>query len=222
MASADEDAAGYGALRRRMVEEQIAARGVRDLRVLQAMAEVPRHLFVDEAQRGRAYEDWPLPIGHGQTISQPYMVAVMTEYLELRGEERVLEVGTGSGYQAAVLGRLAREVFTLERIGPLAEAATTRLRDLGYANVRVLVGNGARGLPEHAAFDRVLVTAACPILPPALVAQLAEGGIIVAPVGEAWSGQTLRVGRKVGSRLATRDVLGCIFVPLVETEERAA
>ena len=222
MGPADEDAAGYGALRRRMVEEQIAARGVRDPRVLQAMADVRRHLFVDEAQRGRAYEDWPLPIGHGQTISQPYMVAVMTEYLELRGEERVLEVGTGSGYQAAVLGHLAREVFTVERIAPLAEAAAVRLRELGYANIHVLVGNGAQGLPEHAPFDRVLVTAACPILPAALVAQLAEGGIIVAPVGEAWSGQTLRVGWKVAGRLTTRDVLGCIFVPLIGAEDRAA
>jgi protein-L-isoaspartate(D-aspartate) O-methyltransferase len=222
MGPADEDAAGYGALRRRMAEEQIAARGVRDPRVLQAMAEVPRHLFVDEAQRARAYEDWPLPIGHGQTISQPYMVAVMTEYLELCGEERVLEVGTGSGYQAAVLGRLAREVFTVERIGPLAEVAAARLRDLGYANVRVLVRNGARGLPEHAPFDRVLVTAACPILPAVLVAQLAEGGIIVAPVGESWLGQTLVVGRKVGGRLSMREVLGCIFVPLIGAEEQAA
>lgn len=222
MGAAGEGAAEHAELRRRMVEEQIVGRGVRDPRVLRTMAEVPRHLFVDEAQRARAYEDWPLPIGQGQTISQPYMVAVMTEYLELRGEERVLEVGTGSGYQAAVLGRLAREVFTVERIAPLAEAASARLRELGHANVRVLVRNGAWGLPEHAPFDRVMVTAACPVLPPALVAQVAEGGIIVAPVGEAWLGQVLVVGRKMGGRLATRDVLGCIFVPLVGAEEQAA
>ncbi len=212
----------YGGLRRRMVEEQIAARGVADPRVLQVMGEVPRHLFVSEAQRARAYEDCPLPIGHGQTISQPYMVAVMTECLELRGEERVLEVGTGSGYQAAVLGRLAREVFTVERIATLAEEAAARLQDLGYTNVRVLSGNGTLGLPEHAPFDRVLVTAGAPALPPALVIQLAEGGIIVAPVGESWLGQTLVVGRKAGGHLTTRGVLGCIFVPLVGAEGWAA
>lgn len=214
--------AWYGALRRRMVEEQIAARGVRDPRVLHAMGEVRRHLFVDEAQRARAYEDGPLPIGHGQTISQPYMVAVMTECLELGGEKQVLEVGTGSGYQAAVLGRLAREVSSVERIAPLAEQAAARLRDLGYTNVRVVLGNGTLGLPAYAPFDRVLVTAAAPTLPPALVAQLAEGGIIVAPVGESWLGQTLVVGRKVGGRVTTHEVLRCIFVPLVGAEGWAA
>ena len=216
------DEAHYEALRRRMVEEQIRARGVRDPRVLRAMAQVPRHLFVEEELRGMAYEDTALRIGHRQTISQPLMVAVMTECLELRGEERVLEVGTGSGYQAAVLGRLAREVFTVERIAPLAEAAALRLRELGYANVRVSAGNGTLGLPEHTPFDRVLVTAAAPVIPCALVAQLAEGGIIAIPVGHVWPAQTLVVGRKVEGRLETRDVVGCVFVPLVGAEGHAA
>ena len=222
MGGADGGEVAYGELRRRMVEEQIAARGVRDPRVLQVMGEVPRHLFVGEAQRAWAYEDGALPIGHGQTISQPYMVAVMTECLELGGEERVLEVGTGSGYQAAVLGRLAAEVFTVERIAPLAEEAARRLRDLGYANVHVLVGNGTLGLPEHAPFDRVLVTAGAPTVPKALVAQLAEGGILVIPVGDLWVGQTLVVGRRVRGRLLRREVLGCVFVPLVGAEGWAA
>jgi protein-L-isoaspartate(D-aspartate) O-methyltransferase len=150
------------------------------------------------------------------------MVALMTECLELSGEERVLEVGTGSGYQAAVLGRLAREVFTVERIAPLAEEAARRLRDLGYVNVRVSTANGTLGLPEQAPFDRVLVTAAAPAIPRALVAQLAEGGILVIPLGGLWPVQTLVVGRKVEGRLVTRDVVGCVFVPLVGAEGHAA
>jgi protein-L-isoaspartate(D-aspartate) O-methyltransferase len=222
MGSEDLGEAAYDGLRRRMVEEQIRARGVCDARVLQAMREVPRHRFVPEAQRAWAYEDRPLPIGHGQTISQPYMVAVMTECLDLRGDERVLEVGTGSGYQAAILGRLARDVFTLERIAPLAESAARCLADLAYANVRVATGDGTLGLPAEAPFDRVLVTAAAPTLPSALSTQLDEGGIIVAPVGDSWLGQTLVVGRKSAGRLTTRPVLGCIFVPLVGAEGWAA
>ncbi len=208
----------YRAQRRHMVDDQLRARGVRDRRVLQAMEAVPRHLFVGEALRDNAYQDCPLPIGHGQTISQPYMVAVMTECLELRGDERVLEVGTGSGYQAAVLGRLAREVFTVERIAPLAEGAARCLCDLGYANVYVRFANGTLGLPDEAPFDRVVVTAAGPAIPRALVAQMAEGGIIVAPIGEAHFAQTLMVGRKAAGRLTAREVLDCIFVPLVGAE----
>jgi protein-L-isoaspartate(D-aspartate) O-methyltransferase len=222
MTAADAGEDVYAQRRRWMVEEQIRARGLRDPQVLRAMEEVPRHLFVAERQRNMAYQDMPLSIGYGQTISQPYMVAIMTECLELRGGERVLEVGTGSGYQAAVLGRLAREVFTVERIAPLAEGAARRLRDLGYTNVRVHTANGTLGLPEYAPFDRVLVTAAAPALPRPLVAQLVEGGIIVAPVGDLWLAQTLVVGRKMGDRLVTRDLGGCVFVPLVGSEGYAA
>ena len=204
----------YAAERRAMVEEQLRERGVRSPRVLEAMRKVPRHLFVPEDCVAGAYTDQPLPIGEGQTISQPYMVAVMTEALELTGTERVLEVGTGSGYQAAVLSLLAGEVYTVESHASLAVAARRRLARLGYANVHVHSGDGTLGLPELAPFDAIVVTAAAPKLPPPLVEQLAEGGRLVIPVGQADQQELLQV-RKTGDKTTSRVLHYCRFVPLV-------
>lgn len=169
--------------RERMVREQIAGRGVRDPRVLAALSRVPRHELVPEDVRAQAYEDRPLPIGHGQTISQPYVVAYMTEQLRLSGDERVLEVGTGSGYQAAVLAELAREVFSIEIVEPLGERARADLARLGYRNVKIKIGDGYRGWPEHSPFDAIIVTAAPGHVPQPLIDQLALGGRLVLPVG---------------------------------------
>src|SRR5512139_2119606 len=171
----------YESLRRVMVESQLVARGIRDAAVLKAMRKVPRHLFVPEPVRDDAYEDMALPIGEGQTISQPYMVAIMTELLKLAGTEKVLEIGTGSGYQAAILAELAREVYTVERIGALAERARACLTGLRYDNVHVVVSDGTVGLEKEPPFDRIVITAAAPRIPDPLIGQLAEGGIIVAP-----------------------------------------
>jgi protein-L-isoaspartate(D-aspartate) O-methyltransferase len=201
--------------RKEMVERQLRGRRIRSERVLQAMLRVPRHEFVAEELCTRAYDDAPLPIGEGQTISQPYMVASMSEALELTGSERVLEVGTGSGYQAAVLGHLAREVYTIESRMGLALAARERLARLGgYDNVHVHAGDGTLGLPELAPFDAILVAAGAPEIPPPLVAQLAEGGRIVVPVGGANEQQLVR-GRKVGGELRSVALYYCRFVPLV-------
>jgi protein-L-isoaspartate(D-aspartate) O-methyltransferase len=201
--------------REEMVERQLRGRRIRSERVLEAMLLVPRHEFVAEEFCARAYDDAPLPIGEGQTISQPYMVASMSEALELAGSERVLEVGTGSGYQAAVLGRLAREVYTIESRAGLALAARERLARLGgYENVHVHAGDGTLGLPELAPFDAILVAAAAPEIPPPLVAQLADGGRIVVPVGGA-NEQQLVSGRMVGGELRSVALYCCRFVPLV-------
>jgi len=201
--------------REQMVGRQLRGRKIRSERVLQAMLRVPRHEFVAEEFCARAYDDAPLPIGEGQTISQPYMVASMSEALELTGSERVLEVGTGSGYQAAVLGRLAREVFTIESRAGLALAARERLARLGgYDNVHVHAGDGTLGLPELAPFDAILVAAAAPEILPPLVAQLAEGGRIVVPVGGS-NQQQLMCGRKIGGELQSTALYHCRFVPLV-------
>ncbi|NPA92447.1 MAG: protein-L-isoaspartate(D-aspartate) O-methyltransferase [Chloroflexi bacterium] len=198
----------------RMVQEQIAARGVRDPRVLEAMRRVPRHLFVPEAYRSSAYEDHPLPIGHGQTISQPFIVAYMTELLDLPPDAKVLEIGTGSGYQAAVLAHLAREVHTIERFPALAEAAQRRLEALGLDNVTVHVGDGSHGLPEHAPFDGILVAAAAPEVPVALLAQLVEGGHLVIPVGARGMQRLERWTRRADG--FHREVLDAVaFVPLI-------
>lgn len=204
----------YRLLREEMVEFQLAARGIRDERVLQAMREVPRERFVDLLYLSRAYDDSALPIGWGQTISQPYMVAVMTEALELKGDEAVLEIGTGSGYQAAVLARLARRVFTIERIEPLAARARGLFEETGIRNVVVRSSDGTQGWPEEAPFDGIIVTAAAPAVPLPLVQQLAEGGRIVVPVGDL-AFQELVIGRMEGGRLATRVSTGCVFVPLI-------
>jgi protein-L-isoaspartate(D-aspartate) O-methyltransferase len=197
-----------------MVEEQLLRRGITDARVVDAMRRVPRHLFVEEALRERAYGDHPLPIGEEQTISQPYIVGLMTSLLELTGKEKVLEVGTGSGYQTAVLAALARRVCSIERLPRLAERARRLLEQLGHDNVWVRVGNGTLGWPDEAPFDRILVAAGGPSIPPPLIHQLAEGGRIVAPVGDAMN-QTLTVVDNVKGELRTSQHGECKFVKLV-------
>ncbi len=200
--------------RKAMVADQIAARGVRDPLVLKAMSDVPRHLFVPAGLVGQAYGDYPLPIGEGQTISQPYIVALMTQCLALKGGEKVLEVGTGSGYQAAVLARIAARVDTIEINGPLARQAASTLERLGFANVRVRAGDGFFGWPEDAPFDAVIVTAAAPEIPPALFAQLAEGGRLVIPIGDIQTYQRLTVVTKRGGKPHIEQVLDVRFVPM--------
>lgn len=200
--------------RERMLAEQLVRRGIRDARVLQAIGKVPRHLFVDEALAGRAYGDYPLPIGERQTISQPYMVALMTEALELVGHERVLEIGTGSGYQTAILAELCSKVFSIERIKGLADRAVRTLDTLGNYNVLVRVGDGSLGWREEAPFDAILVTAAAPTVPEALVEQLAPKGRLVIPVGDVYN-QELRKGVKDEEGMRWSDLGGCVFVKLI-------
>jgi protein-L-isoaspartate(D-aspartate) O-methyltransferase len=204
----------FDAARRAMVETQIRKRGVSSLPVLEAMGKVPRHDFVPAEFQHDAYADRPLPIGEGQTISQPYMVAAMTEALELTGSERVLEIGTGSGYQAAVLSLLAREVVTVESHTSLALSAQERLSDLGYANVHVHNGDGSAGFPDAAPYDAILVTAAAPEIPRVLVGQLRERGRLVIPVG-GLDNQELVQARIEGGELKTRALFDCRFVPLL-------
>jgi protein-L-isoaspartate(D-aspartate) O-methyltransferase len=197
-----------------MVDEQLVARGVSDARVLAAMRRVPRHLFVDEALQDRAYADHPLPIGDGQTISQPFIVGRMSELLELSGREKVLEIGTGSGYQAAVLAELAARVCTVERIPRLAGRARQLLESLGYQNVWVRTANGTLGWPDEAPFDRIIVAAGGPSVPPPLFEQLAEGGCMVMPVGDS-TGQILKLVEKVQGTMRTSEHAACVFVKLV-------
>jgi protein-L-isoaspartate(D-aspartate) O-methyltransferase len=204
----------YDAQRVEMIEKQLRRRGINDAAVLAAMMAVPRHEFVAEELRAHAYDDLPLPIGGGQTISQPYIVAAMTAALHLRPGDRVLEIGTGCGYQAAVLARLAKEVFTIERRPELAAAASAKLARLGYANAHVHCGDGTLGLPELAPFDAILVAAAAPAVPKPLLAQLAEGGRMVLPVGEA-EHQELQLIERHGDAFPTKRLEGCRFVPLV-------
>jgi len=198
----------------RMVEEQIIQRGIRDPRVLKAFREVPRHIFVPDNDTDWAYIDAPIPIGSGQTISQPYIVAVMTEALELHGQEKVLEIGTGSGYQAAILSHLARRVCSIERIEGLARRAKETLEELGITNVKVVHGNGSIGLPEEAPFDAIIVTAAAPDIPKPLIEQLADGGRLVLPVGERDS-QTLTKITSTGHTTQRVNLGLCVFVPLI-------
>ena len=212
--------AGDDAVRRaRMVETQIVARGVRDPRVLAAMRKVPRHLFVEPAQRAQAYEDHPLPIPGNQTISQPYIVAIMTELLDLQPAERVLEIGTGSGYQSAVLAQLAKDVYSIEIVPELARSAAARLKELRYDNVTVREGDGYRGWPERAPFDGIIVTAAPERIPQPLLDQLAPGGVMVIPVGGFF--QELKVFRKsADGRVTEKDVLPVRFVPMTGEVEK--
>lgn len=198
----------------KMIEMQLRRRGISDATVLAAIESVPRHEFVAEEFRERAYDDVPLPIGDGQTISQPYIVAAMTAALHLRPGDRVLEIGTGCGYQAAILSRLAKEVFTVERRHELARSASERLARLGYANVHVHCGDGTLGLPEFAPFDGVLVAAAAPAVPAPLLAQLAGGGRMILPVGNP-EHQELQLIEKQGTALLKSTLEGCRFVPLV-------
>ena len=200
--------------RLRMVEEQIIGRGIRDPRVIDAMRRVPRHLFVDEALRDRAYDDSPLPIGEKQTISQPYMVALMSEALQLEGSESVLEVGTGSAYQTAVLAKLARRVFSIERIESLAARARGILDGLGIGNVEIKVGDGSLGWRAKAPFEAILVTAGSPIVPGPLVEQLAPGGRLVIPVGERACQELLRVRRSHNGGTTREELVECRFVDL--------
>lgn len=204
----------YAIARERMVEEHLRKRGIRNERVLQAMAHVPRHEFVPADMRHVAYADAPLPIGERQTISQPFIVAFMTEMLELKPDDRVLEIGTGSGYQAAVLAELARQVYSVERISELAERAEETLRRLGIENVRVFRRDGSRGLPEYAPYDGIIVTAAAPEAPQPLKDQLAEGGTLVLPVGGR-QGQVLEKWIRRGERLEVESLAPVAFVPLL-------
>ena len=208
----DGDDVTLARAREEMVASQIAARGVRDPATLAAMRRVPRHLFVPDSARALAYQDHPLPIGHGQTISQPYIVAFMTEAARLHGGETVLEVGTGSGYQAAVLAEIAARVFTIEIVAPLAEASAALLERLGYANVSVRAGDGYQGWPEAAPFDAILVTAAAPRIPEPLEQQLKDGGRLVLPLGDEW--QELVVVTRRGERFEEERVLPVRFVPM--------
>lgn len=203
--------------RERMVREQIEQRGVRNPDVLRVMRQTPRHLFIPERLRSQAYEDHPVPIGYGQTISQPYIVALMTELLEPHKDAKVLEIGTGSGYQAAVLAPLVRHVYTIEIVRELAESAAELLRKLGYKNVTVRWGDGYQGWPEEAPFDRIIVTAAPPEVPKALIEQLKPGGKLVAPVGSSVFGQDLIVIEKTREgKLRRRSIIPVMFVPMVK------
>ena len=205
---------GFEKAREEMVHNQIIPRGIRNKKVLKSMLKVPRHKFVDEKYYGSAYADHPLPIGEGQTISQPYMVALMTECLEPKGKETVLEVGTGSGYQAAVLAELVRKVYTVERIENLVIQARKVLADLNYNNVEVFLRDGSPGLEEASPFEGIMVTAASPDIPQVLIEQLAEGGRLVIPVGSSFS-QTLIVVTKKKGKIEKKEVCGCVFVPLI-------
>jgi len=199
--------------RRQMIESQLQARGIKDRRVLEAVAKVKRHLFVPASYRHLSYGDFPLPIGEGQTISQPYIVALMSELLALTGQERILEIGTGSGYQAAILGELAKEVYTIEIIDFLARQAEGLLKTLGYKNVKVKAGDGFLGWPEVAPFDGIIVTAAPEEIPAPLLAQLAEGGRLVIPVGGFW--QELKLVQKVQGKIKESSIAPVRFVPLL-------
>ncbi len=204
----------YKIARQRMVDEQLVPRGIRGKRVLDAMRKVPRHLFVDEALYAQAYSDFPLPIGEEQTISQPFMVAVMTEALEMKGDERVLELGTGSGYQTAILAELCHRVYTIERVSSLAARARKVMDRLGYGNVIVRIGDGTLGWKEEAPFDAIIVTAGAPDIPHPLVDQLKIGGRLVIPVGGEFMQSLIRV-RKTETGTEKEDMGGCRFVKLI-------
>jgi protein-L-isoaspartate(D-aspartate) O-methyltransferase len=206
----------YRALRETMVREQIEDRGIRDPDVLRVMRSTPRHLFVPQSLRVRAYEDTPLPIGHGQTISQPYIVAFMTEKLDVGREDKVLEIGTGSGYQAAVLSPLVKQVYSMEIVPELAQSAKETLSRYGYKNVQVRLGDGYQGWPEEAPFDRIILTAAPPEVPQALLEQLKRGGKLLAPVGRTVFSQELVLVEKLADgKIRRRAVLPVRFVPMV-------
>ena len=204
----------YAGQRRKMVEEQLLERGIKDLALMEVMSRVPRHLFVDSSLQQRAYGDCPLPIGENQTISQPYIVASMTEALQLKGEERVLEIGTGSGYQTAILAEMASQVFTIERIRPIVQKTKVLLNSLGYASIVFKVFDGTYGWRDQSPFDAILISAATPNIPTALIEQLADKGRLVAPVGGRES-QKLTVLNKIGNRLVSREKESCKFVPLI-------
>jgi protein-L-isoaspartate(D-aspartate) O-methyltransferase len=207
-----------GALRNMMVEEQLIPRGISDKRVLDVFRKVPRHKFVGKDLMQSAYNDYPLPIGDNQTISQPYMVALMTQSLRLKGTEKVLEVGTGSGYQSAILAELAKEVYSVERFKSLADISLCVLRDLGYNNVHIKVGDGTLGWEEFAPYDGILVTAGAPGIPESLLRQLKDGGRLLIPVGSDGFAQTLTLVEKIGKTARTSELCSCMFVPLIGKE----
>jgi len=202
--------------RERMVDSQIVNRGVRDANVLRAMRKVPRHLFMPESCRASAYADHPLPIGEGQTISQPYIVAFMTEALKLKPGDRVLEIGTGSGYQAAVLAEIVKDVYSIEIVESLGKRAEQTLSKLGYTNVHIKIGDGYKGWPEKAPFDAIIVTCAPEQIPTVLIDQLKEGGRMIIPVGREGAVQRLMIGIKTKGRLKTQEVMLVRFVPMVQ------
>ena len=204
----------FDLLRKQMVQEQLAARGISSSRVLEAFSKVPRHRFVSEEEQENSYSDFPLQIGQNQTISQPYIVALMTEQLDLTGKEGVLEIGTGSGYQTAILAELAKEVFTIERFPALAENAKKLFEEIGYTNIRAKIGDGTLGWKEESPFERIIVTAYCPEIPAPLIEQLAESGKIILPLGGSFS-QMLTLARKTNNNLYYQDICPCVFVPLV-------
>ena len=204
----------YEIARERMVTEQLVARGIRDPRVLSAMGKVPRHLFVEEALVGRAYGDYPLPIGEKQTISQPYMVALMTEALNAGPKDRILEIGTGSGYQTAILAELCSKVYSIERIKILAERAEKILKNLGYTNFLIKVADGTNGWKEEAPFDGILVTAGGPSVPKVLMEQLTDGGRLIIPIGDEFSQSLTKVVRE-GDTYHHSSLTGCVFVKLI-------
>ena len=204
----------YSRERKRMVDQQMVNRGIRDERVLEAMLAIPRHDFVPPEQMHLAYIDAPLPIGNNQTISQPYIVALMTELLNLTGDETVLEIGTGSGYQAAILAHIAKKVYSIERIPELAERSRSLLHSLQLENIEVLVGDGSCGLPEHAPYQAIIVTASTPEVPKPLEDQLSEGGRLVVPVGSR-AGQVLELWRREGQKLISEKLVPVAFVPLI-------
>ena len=206
----------YATARNRMVESQLISRGIKDARVLETMRKLPRHRFVEEALVSQAYNDHPLPIGEKQTISQPYMVALMTEALELQGPERVLEIGTGSGYQTAILAELAEKIYSIERLRALSARAQRILDDLGYFNVVLKVGDGTVGLKEEAPFEAIMVTAGSPDVPQPLVDQLAMGGRLVVPVGDRYTQALMKIVR-VKEGISKTDLGGCRFVNLLGT-----
>ena len=204
----------FATLRKRMVDEQLIGRGIRNKRILDVMRNIPREKFVNESEKDRSYFDGPLPIAHGQTISQPYIVAYMTEMLELSGDEKVLELGTGSGYQTAVLAELSKDIYTVELIPELAERSQRLLTDeFGYENIKFLTGNGVIGWEEYAPYQRIMITAAPEEFPESLFDQLEEGGIIIAPVGRYF--QNIRKYRKLGGEISRTDLIAVSFVPFI-------
>ena len=200
--------------RENMVREQIEKRGIKDAQVLKAMRHIPRHEFVTDEAKNWAYSDSPLSIGEGQTISQPFIVAAMTELLQLKGHECVLEIGTGSGYQTAILCELASHVYSVERIPKLAKIAEKKLAEMGHANIQLMIGDGTLGWPDHAPYDAIIVTAAAPEVPQALLDQLKPGGRLVIPIGARFS-QVLRVWQRLEDRFECHDSIGVMFVPLI-------
>ncbi|MEO0240529.1 MAG: protein-L-isoaspartate(D-aspartate) O-methyltransferase [candidate division WOR-3 bacterium] len=205
----------YKEKREKMVKEQIIARGVKNERVIEAMLKIPRHIFVPKEKEDEAYEDYPLPIGFNQTISQPYMVAVMTEYLEPKEDDAVLEIGTGSGYQTAILSYLVKKVYTIERECELLERAKKTLEILGFDNIKYKCGDGSKGWREYAPYDKIIVTAAAPSIPPPLIEELKNNGIIVIPVGSRWIQELIVAKKDDKGKIKIEKKFECAFVPLV-------